>query len=66
MATRCSYAARVLRYTEDRREAAKHADSFFHRCEVADRHIDPLEFIAWCKACGIEPAKGIGGLERQS
>lgn len=29
--------------------------SFVHKCEVGDRRIDPLEFIDWCRACGLAP-----------
>lgn len=29
--------------------------SYVHKCEVADRRIDPLEMIAWCRACGVDP-----------
>lgn len=25
--------------------------SYVHKVEVGDRRIDPLEFIAWCRAC---------------
>jgi len=41
----------------------KKPPSFVHKCEVGDRRIDPLEFIAWCRACGIDPSKGIKEVE---
>jgi predicted transcriptional regulator len=36
--------------------------SFVHKCEVGDRRIDPLEFVAWCRACGVDPAEAIRGV----
>lgn len=27
---------------------------FVHKTETGDRRIDPVEFIAWCRACGME------------
>ena len=29
--------------------------SWVYNCEVANRRVDVTEFIAWCKACGVEP-----------
>jgi hypothetical protein len=29
--------------------------SYVHNCEVANRRVDITEFIAWVKACGINP-----------
>ena len=37
--------------------------SYVHKCEVADRRIDPLEFINWCRACDRNPAKSLEFLE---
>ncbi|MEM9083780.1 MAG: helix-turn-helix transcriptional regulator [Planctomycetota bacterium] len=31
--------------------------SYVHKCETGERRIDPLEFIDWCIACGVKPAK---------
>lgn len=30
-----------------------------HRSEIGDRRIDPVEFAAWCRACGADPAEAI-------
>ncbi len=35
----------------------KKPPSFVHKCKVGERHIDPLEFIDWCRACGLAPDK---------
>lgn len=29
--------------------------SFVAKVEHGDRRIDPVEFVAWCKACGFDP-----------
>ena len=28
--------------------------SYVHKCEVAERKIDPLELLKWWEACGVE------------
>ena len=33
--------------------------SFVAKVEHGDRRIDPVEFVAWCRACGVEPADEI-------
>jgi transcriptional regulator with XRE-family HTH domain len=33
--------------------------SFVSKVERGERRIDPIEFIAWCKACGVKPADAI-------
>jgi hypothetical protein len=38
--------------------------SYVHKCEVADRRIDPLEFVAWCRACGVSRARAVADVER--
>lgn len=30
-----------------------------HRSEIGDRRIDPVEFVAWCRACNADPSKAI-------
>jgi hypothetical protein len=40
--------------------------SFVHKVEVADRRIDPLEFIAWCRACGVEPGPSLSHIDRET
>jgi transcriptional regulator with XRE-family HTH domain len=38
--------------------------SYVHKTEIGDRRMDPLEFIAWCRACNVEPPKSIAMLEK--
>lgn len=33
--------------------------SYISKVERTERRIDPVEFVAWCKACGVDPAKAI-------
>lgn len=33
--------------------------SFVSKVERGERRIDPIEFIAWCKACGVQPGHAI-------
>lgn len=40
--------------------------SYVHKTEVGERRIDPLEFIAWCRACELEPARSISEVEREA
>lgn len=47
------------------RDLAKHLKkppSYVHKCEVAERKIDPLELLDWWKACGLDPSKAFGVL----
>ena len=37
--------------------------SYIWKVEVGERRIDPLEFIAWCRACEVSPGKAIARLE---
>ena len=39
--------------------------TFVHKSEVGSRRIDPIEFIDWCKACGVSPTAAIAGLARR-
>ena len=34
-------------------------NTMVHRSEIGDRRIDPIEFVEWCRACGVEPARAI-------
>jgi transcriptional regulator with XRE-family HTH domain len=34
--------------------------SFVSKVERGERRIDPIEFVAWCKACGADPKDAIG------
>lgn len=40
--------------------------SYVHKTEVGERRIDPLEFIAWCRACGLQPSATITQLEQDA
>lgn len=40
--------------------------SYVHKAEVGDRRIDPLEFIRWCRACGLDAAECIRKVEREA
>ena len=33
--------------------------SFVSKVERGERRIDPVEFVAWCRACGSEPSRAI-------
>jgi transcriptional regulator with XRE-family HTH domain len=39
--------------------------SFVHKSEIGDRRVDPLEFIAWTRACGISPKTAITEIEQR-
>ena len=43
---------------------AKALIQFVWKVETGERRIDPIEFIAWCRACGLQPSKVIDELER--
>lgn len=30
--------------------------SWVHNCEVGNRRVDVSEFVAWARACGVDPA----------
>lgn len=47
-------------------EKLKKPPSFTHKCEVGDRRIDPIELIAWCRACGLKPTAAIAEIESNS
>lgn len=33
--------------------------SLVSKVERGERRIDPVEFVAWCKACGVDPSEAI-------
>lgn len=33
--------------------------SMVSKVERGERRIDPVEFVAWCKACGVAPSEAI-------
>jgi len=34
----------------------KQSPSYVHKTEVGDRRIDPIEFVSWCRALGLDPS----------
>ena len=42
----------------------KKPPSYVHKCEVADRRIDPLELVDWCRACGVAPVDAVREVEQ--
>lgn len=38
--------------------------SYVHKCEVAERKIDPFEFMEWLEACDVDPAEGLAAVEQ--
>ena len=40
--------------------------SYVHKSEIADRRIDPLVFIAWCRACERDPKHALGVVEKEA
>jgi len=37
--------------------------SYVAKVEHGDRRIDPVEFVAWCKACGADPSREIKSIQ---
>lgn len=33
----------------------KKPQSWVYNCETANRRVDVVEFVAWAKACGVDP-----------
>ena len=40
--------------------------SIVHKCEAAERRIDPLEFIEWVGACGLQASRSIAEVQREA
>lgn len=36
--------------------------SYVHKSEVGIRRIGPIEFIRWCRACGVDPGDTVNDL----
>lgn len=36
--------------------------SFIYNCESANRRVDAVEFLSWCRACGVDPVKAFARL----
>jgi transcriptional regulator with XRE-family HTH domain len=39
--------------------------SFVHKSEVGERRVDALEFIAWCRACDLDPFTALSEADRE-
>jgi transcriptional regulator with XRE-family HTH domain len=39
--------------------------SYVHKSEVGDRRVDPLEFAAWCRACGRPAGRTLDAAVRE-
>jgi hypothetical protein len=39
--------------------------SYVYKTEIGDRRIDPLEFIAWCRACKRARTRSLSEVERR-
>ena len=37
--------------------------SYIWKTESGERRMDPIEFVAWCRACGVRAGKAIEQLE---
>lgn len=37
--------------------------SYVHKTEIGDRRMDPMEFIAWCRACKLDPPTSLAAVE---
>ncbi len=44
----------------------KKPQSWVYNCETANRRVDVAEFIAWAKACGIDPGEAFSRLLAQA
>lgn len=40
-------------------EALNKPHSYVYKVEHGERRIDPVEFVQWCWACGVDPAEEI-------
>lgn len=43
----------------DLAERLRMHNTMVHRSEIGDRRIDPVEFVAWCRACDVDPGTAI-------
>ena len=39
--------------------------SYIYNCETANRRVDITEFIAWSRACGVDPKKAFARLLKE-
>ena len=42
----------------------KRPHSYVYKVEIGERRIDPVEYVAWFRACGIDAAEAFGDLEK--
>ena len=42
----------------------KQPRSYVSKSEIAERRIDPLELVIWCRTCGVEPVTAIRKVEK--
>jgi transcriptional regulator with XRE-family HTH domain len=40
-------------------ERLRRPQSWVYNCETANRRVDVAELAGWCRACGIDPLRGI-------
>jgi hypothetical protein len=38
--------------------------SYVHKCEVAERKIDPLELMDWIEACDVKPGAALATIQQ--
>ncbi len=43
----------------------KKPQSWIYNCETANRRMDLTEFVAWVRACGLDPQKALGRFLKQ-
>ena len=46
-------------------EKLRRPQSWVYNCETGNRRVDVAEFVEWCRACGLSPARAILKLEEQ-
>lgn len=49
----------------DMAERVRRPQPWVHKSEVGERRIDISEFLEWCIACEVDPAKAFAELIRQ-
>lgn len=40
----------------------KRPQSWIYNCETANRRVDVTEFVAWCRACAVDPLAAMSDL----
>ena len=44
----------------------KRPQSWVYNCETGNRRVDIAEFVAWCRACDVDPLKAVARLLRSA